>query len=162
MTVCSQVNDVFWRTEVREAHHVIASGGRRPRVTFVSKLSLRNDDLNTSCEPSFCHIYHAMNQCARILPVCKIAYTHYRDFYQSIITIIYIYELGFHLETYMTLLLFLDYLYNDSPLNLSVAVRKLQVAILARSSQEISQTVRINRRSFLSRVRISVWPSQFL
>ena len=42
---------------------------------------------------------------------------------------------------------------------LSVVVRKLQVAILARSSREISQTVRIDCRSFLSRVRISVRPS---
>ena len=38
----------------------------------------------------------------------------------------------------------------------SVAVRKLQVAILARSSREISQTARIDCRPFLSRVRISV------
>ena len=30
----------------------------------------------------------------------------------------------------------------DDPLNLSVAVSKLQVAILARSSREMSQTVR--------------------
>ena len=44
---------------------------------------------------------------------------------------------------------------------MSVAVRKLQVAILARSSQEMSQTVRIDCRSFLSRVRISVWPNNF-
>ena len=39
--------------------------------------------------------------------------------------------------------------------HLSVAVHKLQVAILARSSREMFQTVRINCRSFLLRVRIS-------
>ena len=43
----------------------------------------------------------------------------------------------------------------------SVAVRKLQVAILARSSREMSQTVRIDWQHFLSRVRISVRPSNF-
>ena len=45
---------------------------------------------------------------------------------------------------------------------LSVAVRKLQVVILARSSREISETVRIDCHSFLSRIRISVRPSTFL
>ena len=39
---------------------------------------------------------------------------------------------------------------------LSVVVRKLQVAILARSSREMYQTVRIDCHSFLSWVRISV------
>ena len=43
-----------------------------------------------------------------------------------------------------------------------VAVSKRQVAILARSSRGISQTVHINCRSFLSRVRISVQPSKFV
>ena len=38
---------------------------------------------------------------------------------------------------------------------------KLQLKILAQSSREISQTVRINCHSFLSRVRISVQPSKF-
>ena len=38
---------------------------------------------------------------------------------------------------------------------------KLHVAILARSSQEISQTVRIDRRSFLSPGRISVPSNKF-
>ena len=45
--------------------------------------------------------------------------------------------------------------------SLSVTVHSLQVAILAQSSREISQTVRIKYRSFLSRVRISVQPSKF-
>ena len=36
----------------------------------------------------------------------------------------------------------------------------LQVAIIVGSSREISQTVRMNCRSFLSRVRISVRPSK--
>ena len=40
---------------------------------------------------------------------------------------------------------------------LSVVVHSLQAAVLARSSREMSQTVRIGCRSFLSRVRISVW-----
>ena len=44
---------------------------------------------------------------------------------------------------------------------LSVAVRSLQVAILARSSQEISQTVRIDCHSFLSCVHVAVRPSNF-
>ena len=43
----------------------------------------------------------------------------------------------------------------------SVSVRKLQVAILARFSLKISQTVRIDCHSFLSRVHISVRPSKF-
>ena len=47
------------------------------------------------------------------------------------------------------------------PLNLSVTVRSLQAAILARSSREIPQTVLINCHSFRSRVRISVQPSKF-
>ena len=42
---------------------------------------------------------------------------------------------------------------------LTVAVRKLQIAFLARSSREVSQTVRIDGHSFFSRVRISVRPS---
>ena len=42
---------------------------------------------------------------------------------------------------------------------LSVGVRKRQVAILARSSREISQTVRIDWQYILSRVRVSVRPS---
>ena len=48
--------------------------------------------------------------------------------------------------------------YNSSLICLSLFA-KLQVAILGRSSREMSQTVRINCRSFLSRVRISVRPS---
>ena len=39
----------------------------------------------------------------------------------------------------------------------SVDVRKLQVAILARSPREMSQTDRILPRYILSRVRVSVW-----
>ena len=39
-------------------------------------------------------------------------------------------------------------------------IETLQVAIIAGSSPEISQTVRMNCRSFLSRVRISVRPSK--
>ena len=45
--------------------------------------------------------------------------------------------------------------------NPPIAVRSRLVAILARSSREISQTVRIDCHSFLSRVRISVQPSKF-
>ena len=45
---------------------------------------------------------------------------------------------------------------------MSVGVRKLHVAILARSSREMSQTVRIVWQYILSRVRVSVWPSIFL
>ena len=48
---------------------------------------------------------------------------------------------------------------------LSVDVSKLQVAILARLSREMSQTVRIDCndcRSFLSRVRISAQASNYL
>ena len=41
------------------------------------------------------------------------------------------------------------------------AVSKLQVAILAQSSWEMSQTVRIDWKHFLSRVRISVRPRHF-
>ena len=41
-------------------------------------------------------------------------------------------------------------------------VRRLQVAILARSPREISQTDRILPRYFLSRVRVSVRPRIFL
>ena len=44
----------------------------------------------------------------------------------------------------------------------SGAVRKLQVAILARSPREMSQTDRILPRYFLSRVRVSVRPRIFL
>ena len=44
----------------------------------------------------------------------------------------------------------------------SVAVRKLQVAILAQSSREMSQTVRIDWQYILSRVCVSVRPSNFL
>ena len=44
---------------------------------------------------------------------------------------------------------------------LSVGVSKLQVTILAQSSREISLTVRIIWQYFLSRVRISVRPSNF-
>ena len=39
-------------------------------------------------------------------------------------------------------------------------IKTSQVAILAGSSRDISQTVHINCRSFLSRVRISVRPSE--
>ena len=39
-------------------------------------------------------------------------------------------------------------------------IETLQVAIIAGSSPHISQTVRMNYRSFLSRVRISVQPSK--
>ena len=46
--------------------------------------------------------------------------------------------------------------------SLSVGVRKLQVAILARSSREMSLTVRIVGQYILSRVRVSVRPSIFL
>ena len=42
--------------------------------------------------------------------------------------------------------------------SLSVDVRKLKVAILARSPREMSQTDRILPRYILSRVRVSVWP----
>ena len=44
---------------------------------------------------------------------------------------------------------------------LSVAVRKLHVSIIARSSREISQTVRIDYHSLLYRVHISVRRSKF-
>ena len=44
----------------------------------------------------------------------------------------------------------------------SVDVRRLQVAILARSPREMSQTDRILPRYFLSRVRVSVRPRIFL
>ena len=44
----------------------------------------------------------------------------------------------------------------------SVDVRKLQVAILARSPQEMSQTDRILPRYILSRVRVSVRPRIFV
>ena len=44
----------------------------------------------------------------------------------------------------------------------SVAVRKLQVAILARSPREMSQTDRIVWKHILSRVRVSVRPRIFL
>ena len=46
-------------------------------------------------------------------------------------------------------------------LHKSVDVRKLQVAILARSSREMSLTDRILPRYFLSRVRVSVRPRIF-
>ena len=45
---------------------------------------------------------------------------------------------------------------------LSVGVRKLQVAILARSSRKMSLTVRFVWQYILSRVRVSVRPSIFL
>ena len=45
--------------------------------------------------------------------------------------------------------------------SLSVDVRRLQVAILARSPREMSQTDRIVWQYILSRVRISVRPSIF-
>ena len=45
---------------------------------------------------------------------------------------------------------------------LPVVVRQLQDAIIARSSRETSQTVRIDWHSFLSQVRIWVRPSTFL
>ena len=44
----------------------------------------------------------------------------------------------------------------------SVGVRKLQVAILARSPREMSLTDRILPRYILSRVRVSVRPSNFV
>ena len=47
------------------------------------------------------------------------------------------------------------------PVCLSVGVRKLQVAILARSSREMSLADRNHPRYILSRVRISVRPSNF-
>ena len=43
----------------------------------------------------------------------------------------------------------------------SVDVSKLQVAILARSSREMSRTVRIDWMHIMSWVRVSVWPSNF-
>ena len=58
----------------------------------------------------------------------------------------------------------------NSPIGLEVAppsvfhehnfIETLQVAIIAGSPPEISQTVRMDCRSFLSRVRISVRPSK--
>ena len=57
-------------------------------------------------------------------------------------------------------------IYTTIPLNVSaclpVALRKLQVTILTRSSRDISQTVRIDCYSFQSRVHISIRPSEFL
>ena len=47
------------------------------------------------------------------------------------------------------------------PLSLSVAVSNLQVAILARSSREMYQTVCIDWKHFLSRVHILVRPRHF-
>ena len=47
-------------------------------------------------------------------------------------------------------------------LSLTVGVRKRQVAILARSSWEMSLTVRIVWQYILSRVRVSIRPSIFL
>ena len=47
-------------------------------------------------------------------------------------------------------------------ISMSVAVSKLQVAIIARSSREMSQTVRIDRKHIMSRIRVSVRPSNFL
>ena len=44
---------------------------------------------------------------------------------------------------------------------MSVSVRKLQVAILARSSREMSLTVRIVCQYILSRVRVSIRHSIF-
>ncbi len=56
------------------------------------------------------------------------------------------------------------HLYYNSPFKvcLSVTVSKLRVAILARSSREMSQTVRIYWMYILSRVRVSVRPRIFL
>ena len=45
---------------------------------------------------------------------------------------------------------------------MSVVVRSLQAAVLALSSREISQSVRIDHHSFPSRVRISVWRRKFV
>ena len=45
---------------------------------------------------------------------------------------------------------------------MSVAVIKPQVAILARSSREMSQTVHIDSKHFVSRVRVSVRPRHFV
>ena len=45
---------------------------------------------------------------------------------------------------------------------LTVAVSKVQVAILARSFRDMSQTVRIDGKHILSRVRVSVRPSNFV
>ena len=54
------------------------------------------------------------------------------------------------------------YLYYNFPqVCLSVCVRKLRVAILARSSREMSLTVCIVWQYILSRVRVSVQPSNF-
>ena len=54
------------------------------------------------------------------------------------------------------------YLYYNSPqVCLSVAVSKLQVAIFARSSREMSQIIRIDWQHILSRVCVSVWPRIF-
>ena len=50
-----------------------------------------------------------------------------------------------------------NYLYYNSPY-----VSKLQVAIIARSSREMSQTVRIDRKHILSRVRVSFRHSIYL
>ena len=60
-------------------------------------------------------------------------------------------------DPYIDLLVYTIILIKSACLSIS----KLQVAILARSSREMSQTVRIDYRSFLSRVRISVRPSNF-
>ena len=55
---------------------------------------------------------------------------------------------------------FSQLIYTIIPLK-SVGVRKLQVAILARSSREMSLTVSIVWQYILSRVRVSVGPSIF-
>ena len=44
---------------------------------------------------------------------------------------------------------------------MSVTVSKLQVTVLALSSRDISETVRIDCHSFVSCLRISVWPINF-
>ena len=52
--------------------------------------------------------------------------------------------------------------YNSPEICLSVTVRKLQAVVLARSFREISQNARIDCRSFLSCICISVRPSKFV
>ena len=64
-----------------------------------------------------------------------------------------------HPPTSLVISDFLNFFCKDP--SLSVGVSKLQVTILAWSYREMSQTVRIDWHSFLSQVRISVWPSKF-
>ena len=47
-------------------------------------------------------------------------------------------------------------------LSCSPSCSQLQATVLGQSPREISQTVCIHCHSFLSHVRISVWPSTFL